>query len=641
VAEFINPYTFVPLPAAIARSEPAGHHLAKPESISGRVTVEWTLQTPLLLPLAHSSARDGRIVVPGSSVKGAIRSLHETLMGGCLRVVDEDFVPVYREPAVAKGENWHMALVTGATRKGRATQVQLTSQTVWVRAGTLRSALGRVPCSGDTVDIAEWAVRWRDGLGRDEVHAPDGVTAGDGWAVIVGDSGTRLRSREFFCAAGQIPAEDSAPREVAASAWLEFERLCEGTNDIRLIRQRPDATSHKGWRTGRIFADVHWPGRADLVGRRRRITGRLWPGDVVWARVNADSGQVDRLSMAAIWRAPGEGPVSGRIPDSVRTCQDPGNLCLSCRLFGSADVATAEAGQEATQLSYAGHLRIGDAVADRVTTVTVRLAPLGSPRPGAGQFYLQIDDDDPASGEDELPTANWGSEHDRPTARPVRGRKFYWHGDPTKQATPRHVARRGQQNEAMTGERQLVPAGAVFRQEITFDNVSPAELGSLLLTLLPRLLLPRTEGKQTADYWLRLGGGKPLGLGSCAVTVTDLRWQDARQRYLGQDTVSQRAEDFFAPLACDVARLAGHPVLRYWPTLSRVLRADAVDPALIWYPLGGEWGDETNRDRAFRFFSRTNGRYLARSREPVVALPDPDPAKNLNQRLRTAQRRNP
>jgi hypothetical protein len=82
-------------------------------------------------------------------------------------------------------------------------------------------------------------------------------------------------------------------------------------------------------------------------------------------------------------------------------------------------------------------------------------------------------------------------------------------------------------------------------------------------------------------------------------------------------------------------------VRRYWATLSRVLRADAVDPALIWYPLGGEWDDDSNRDRAFQFFSRTNGRFLARSREPVVALPDPDPAKNHNQRLRSVQRRKP
>jgi len=453
--------------------------------------------------------------------------------------------------------------------------------------------------------------------------------------VLVGDSGARLKSHQFFCAAGRLTAGGGDVREVIESAWAEYVQLCEGTNDLRLIRQRPDADAQgfKGWRTGMVFADVRWGGQA--VGERRRVTGRLWPGDVVWAQVSPATGRVEHLAMAAIWRVAGRGPLSERVSDAVRACQDPENLCVSCRVFGSAYTVTAESGREATQRSYAGHVRIGDATADGVTTTTVRLAPLGSPRPGAGQFYLQVNDTRPASDERQLPAANWGSERDNPEPRPVRGRKFYWHGDPGASQPPRHIAREGQRNEAMTGQRQLVPAGTVFRQTIAFDNVPKAEIASLLLALLPGLVLPRTEGLTSADYRLRLGGGKPLGLGSASVTVTDLWWQEARQRYAGQDRVHQEAADFFGPLAGDVARLAGRPVLRYWPTLSRILRADAVDPALIWYPLGGEWNDGQNRDRSYRFFARTNGRYLARRREPIVALPDPDPAKAQSQRLDT------
>jgi CRISPR-associated protein (TIGR03986 family) len=642
VAEFINPYTFLPLPAAIGRAQPAGHDRAGDGQVSGCMTVEWTLRTPLLLPQAQPSIHASDLVIPGSSVKGAMRSLHEALMGGCLRVMDVEFVPVYREPAVAKAQDWHLAIVTDATRQGRATNVRVTDETVWVPVGVLLTALRRVPRTGDTVDIKDLAVSSRRGLDRSEVTDQSAVTHGKGWTVLVGDSGTRLRSHRFFCAAGRMPTDDGDTREVAESAWSEYVSLCEGTNDLRLIRQRPDddirdGKGFKGWRSGRVFADVHWGGR--VVGERRRVTGRLWPGDVVWARVNPTTGQVEHLAMAAIWRIPGRGPLAERVPEAVRACPDPEDrLCLSCRLFGSADTVTAESGREATQRSYAGHLRIGDAVADRVTTTAVRLAPLGSPRPGAGQFYLQIGDAEPASDEAQLPAAYWGSERDGSGARRVRGRKFYWHGDPDARQPPRHIARQGQGNEAMTGQRQLVPAGTVFRQEIGFDNVPKAELASLLLALLPGLVLPRTEGLASADYRLRLGGGKPLGLGSASVAVTDLWWQDARGRYEGQDRARQEAADFFGPLAADVARLAGHEVRRYWPTLSRILRADAVDPALIWYPLGGEWGDQTNRDRSFRFFGRTNGRFLARGREPVVALPDPDPAAKHEQRLRTAGR---
>lgn len=635
MAEFINPYTFVPLPAAIGRAEPTYHHRAGDGNVSGGMTVQWRLRTPLLLPQAHQAVHAGRVVIAGSSVKGAVRSLHEALMGGCLRVVDEEFVPVYRQPAVAKDQDWHLAVVAKATRQGRATHLQVTEETVWVPVGMLRTALGRAPRTGDTVDIGDSAIEAHSGLDRDEVRDGDGVAAGDGWTVLVGDSGTRQRSRQFFCAAGRLPDDDADLSEVTESAWLEFDRLCEGTNDLRVIRQKPDAQLYKGWREGRVFAEVRWGN--ETVGSRRRVTGRLWPGDVVWARVNPATGQAERLAMAAIWREPGRGPVAERVPPDVRPCQEPGHLCLSCRLFGSADTAAGESGREAGQRSFAGHVRIGDAVAEGVTTDAVRLAPLGAPRPGAGQFYLQVNDTRPASNETVLPAAYWGSERDEGDPRLVRGRKFYWNGDPGVRQPPRHVARESQRNEAMTGQRQLVPAGVVFRQVITFDNVLKAELASLLLTLLPGLILPRTEGLASADYRLRLGGGKPFGLGSASVSVTDLWWQDARKRYAGQDRVRQDAADFAGPLVRDVAQLAGRPVLRCWPTLSRILRADAVDPALIWYPLGGEWGDATYRDRSFRFFSRTNGRYLARRQEPIVALPDPDPAKAQDQRLRTVQ----
>jgi hypothetical protein len=515
MADFVNPYTFVPLPSVIGREHPGGHHRAGERNVSGVMTVQWSLQTPALLPQAHLPVRAGRVIVPGSSVKGAVRSVHETLMGGCLRVVDEDFVPVYRQPAVARDQDWRLAVVAAATRQGRATHVRVTEETAWVPVGMLDSALGRVPRTGDRVDIEDSAIDRRSGLDRDEVTGSGGVSAGDGWAVLVGDSGTRQRSRQFFCAAGRLAGDADGVSEVAEQAWSEYVALCEGTNDLRLIRQRPDGHAHAGWRTGRVFAEVRWGGQ--VVGERRCVTGRLWPGDVVWAWVDPATGQAGHLAMAAIWRIPGRGPLAERVPEAVRACPDPEDrLCLSCRLFGSADTVTAESGREATQRSYAGHLRIGDAVADRVTTTAVRLAPLGSPRPGAGQFYLQIGDAEPASDEAQLPAAYWGSERDGSGARRVRGRKFYWHGDPDARQPPRHIARQGQGNEAMTGQRQLVPAGTVFRQEIGFDNVPKAELASLLLALLPGLVLPRTEGLASADYRLRLGGGKPLGLGSAS-----------------------------------------------------------------------------------------------------------------------------
>ena len=162
-------------------------------------------------------------------MKGAVRSLHETLMGGCLRVVDEEFVPVYRQPAVAEDANWGLAVVTKVTRQGRATHVMVAERTAWVPASALRAALGRTPRTGDTVDIEGSAINRHEGLDRDEVN-PAGVTPGDGWTVLVGDSGTRLKSRQFFCAVGQVATDDS-DSEVTEPAWSEYVQLCQDVDD--------------------------------------------------------------------------------------------------------------------------------------------------------------------------------------------------------------------------------------------------------------------------------------------------------------------------------------------------------------------------------------------------------------------------
>ncbi|MFF0520684.1 TIGR03986 family CRISPR-associated RAMP protein [Actinomadura nitritigenes] len=623
MATFINPYTFVPLPQAIGRAEPSGHHRAMPRNLCGALTVTWTMLTPLLLPEAHEPVSDGRAVIPGAAVKGAVRSLHETLMGGCLRVVDETFVPVYRQPAVAKGEGWALGRVRTSTRTGRPLTVEVADRTIWVPVESVRAALGRRPGTGDTIDVAEWAISMT-GLERLEAD-PAGVASGSGWVILLGDAGTRGTAKKFFCAAGHLPTEERL-LDVTVGAWEEYQRLCDGTEDMRRYRQKP--TDFGGWTSRPVTAPVRWKG--ETVGFRRRATGRLWPGDVVWVHVDEATGTIDHLSMAAIWRVPGDGPMGDRFPPDLHACTDPENLCVSCRMFGSADTSAADREAKADQRSYAGHIRFGTATADKVTTTTVRLAPMSSPRPGAGQFYLRHRSTEPASSKEKLPSAYWGSEHDEGSFRHVRGRKFYWHGDPGAQDPPRHIARPDQRNANIVEDRRLVPKGTVFTQRIRFDNLSRAELGSLLVVLQPGVLLPRTEGLKSADYALHLGGGKPLGLGSCISVVTELECWDARERYAGGAAVHHDPWTYTDATLSDVARLAAPSARRGWPALSRILRIDGVDPELLWYPLGGSRPQD--RDRSFGYFSRTNGRFLVRSREPIEPLPhpaDPDDDQTL------------
>ena len=240
--------------------------------------------------------------------------------------------------------------------------------------------------------------------------------------------------------------------------------------------------------------------------------------------------------------------------------------------------------------------------------IPIRRAPAGAPRPGAGQFYLIVDDPSPARDKDSRPTREWGSEPDaRTQPRRLRGRKFYWHADPTSQNPERHVARQHQEDKNLATDQRIAPAGTVLSQRVAFDNLSRAELGGLLAAFEPQRVL---GGYAAGEFRLHLGGGKPLGLGSCTASVTELRTWTADSRYGGG---TAEAADTGACLA-EFAKVCTDDVKSTWPALAAVLAEGSVDPRRVWYPPGAFWSERMNDlkefDEPFAFFTGTSGMFL-------------------------------
>jgi hypothetical protein len=131
------------------------------------------------------------------------------------------------------------------------------------------------------------------------------------------------------------------------------------------------------------------------------------------------------------------------------------DLCIACRLFGAQD--------------YQGHVSFEDAVAPKGSLVL-----LGTP-------LLWM----PARGGRGLPPRYL--DRDR-----AKGRKFYRHASPPSGVDPR----------------ACIKSGAELPLRIHFLNLSEAELGVLLTAL-----------GQHPDHRfpIKLGGGKPVGLGSVQV----------------------------------------------------------------------------------------------------------------------------
>jgi hypothetical protein len=143
------------------------------------------------------------------------------------------------------------------------------------------------------------------------------------------------------------------------------------------------------------------------------------------------------------------------IPQGYGGCMSVDDLCIACRLFGAQD--------------YQGHVSFEDAVAPRGSLVLLGTPLLWTPARGGRGLpprYLQ--------------------------GNQARGRKFYAHARPASGADPR----------------ACIKSGAELPLRIHFLNLSEAELGVLFtaLGLHPDHPFP-----------IKLGGGKPVGLGSVQV----------------------------------------------------------------------------------------------------------------------------
>ncbi|SHJ47271.1 CRISPR-associated protein [Tessaracoccus bendigoensis DSM 12906] len=690
---FVNPYAFVPLPQRVVRCDAPGHVSAPGDGrLTGRLTVEWTLETPMLLPAKAKEEGwlrpDGSVRVPGSAMKGSIRSLHETLFNGCLRVFDSDFLPGYRMPATSDADAvggpgnaegaWGLGVVT-RSRDGVPLEIARCEKVEWVEARSLlqayRSAhIKGLPRTGDVVGISgnqTWsnlrsAVEVRQVSGVSKLRRIKGIRIGrddvaetpaSGSVLLITSTSVRKETREdgspadCFWATGRLAAGD--PVDVSAEAAQAFKAACAGSRDRQELHQKEQkGKAPANWRGQSCYEAVTWPNRVGpRVGERALATGFLHPGDVVWISLDEDATRVTGIRLSKIWRQSGTGAAGERVPVETLPCWSvdtsakrprgrcaPGGLCLSCVVFGSADTSSEIEG-EGRQDAYAGHVRFGAARSrGPVTVEAVSLAPLGSPRMGAGVFYLKDGGKSSVKGD---VTSQWGSDVDTPDGRELRGRKFYWHVNPARQAEfwtgelnrkekvlPRYEAR-PKHAERLTRSAELVPAGTVLTQEITFEGLDKVSLQSLLVAVDPGRLLkaPRGSGVMFATH---LGGGKPFGLGAASVRLTCTAWEAESRYQVDLKMAELDSEDITSECYRALDSRAGS--LRHIQSVARLLDLDGLGQWRnhVTYPPGATW-DEIDLpdkrgyipfDESYRFFGEANGQRLADHNRRWCPLPD-------------------
>ncbi|MGL5824038.1 MAG: hypothetical protein ACRCYU_04255 [Nocardioides sp.] len=675
---FVNPYSFAPLPEKVTRCAPRGHASMAEEGLSGWFDVSYRFVSDYLLPQDHPGlpALGAPLTIPGSSFKGAVRAIHEVLADGCLRVFRGGLLPVHREVSVNHRE-WTLAVVDEVDPvTGVVAQVIPCDQVIVIRSDHL---LRHVPAaevySGLRLDLdvaavggLEFAIDTSDPKRIPPLMPEVGISRDGDWVIHLTDAKARSTDRPYYVAAGRVT---TAQRPVDPGAWERFRDLAHGGADA--VKARHDATpptfqaspDTDGWPGYEVvFPPENGPDSGRVIGRRRATDGWLSKGDTVW--VDIKRGPVTRIKPALLWRTQGEHKAGERVDSSLHPCTDPAELCASCAVFGSAEIqdVTAPRGSRnrdrESQQSYGSHVRFGRLVSDRpVTSRSVDLPPLATPKPSSGMFYLRHDhltDAPLGNGKDPLaaqrpPGSSWGSALDggsRP--RRLAGRKFYWHGgqiDPH----PRGV-RRKENAGTQTRSGHLIPAGATVTGRVWFDNLSETQLGYLLAAVEPGLVLHDVDGGATsADrkpilenraFAVHLGGGRSLGYGTAVPEIVEesLVVHTARSRYAGAAAPTSGVRDYVSIARRDRLGPDETPAdaPEPWSALASILDQDRVPADRIWYPPARRWSQRTTGsrqafnpafDESYTFFSRYRGGGMGdltrmQPMQPLPAATDPD-----------------
>lgn len=597
---FINPFTFLPWPqvdATTFRRAPAGHARLGPDRLLGSIEVTVTARSPLLVRDKEERFPRRRLpdqpelvpFLPGSGLAGAFRSVHEALVGGCLRVFDPDVLPSYRDEPNPRGQGWQLAQVVEVTANGCPKRLQLCSRYDKVSVDLLAQVLGGAEKIETGARVSVIQPRKTKGAAKPrKITDAKWLGSGDECVVLMTDAGARDTSKPYLCAVGRLSDSElfwGSEEEFTrgwSDAWNTLVALINDTEDMRLARSDQQSELHSP-KHGPVSVPVYFPPegeQATKIGHRHAARPVLCPGQVLWVLPRPDRAGVQEFALAQVWRHRGHGHSGDRVPAVLRSCSEPMRLCPTCRVWGSTS-ETAGTDGEARQHSYRGHLRFSDGVpvGDPPVTVSTTLPPLGTPRPGAGQFYLEPSQ--PRRRTDtERPLREWGSSADDGQQRLLRGRKQYWLTGESKRR-PFFRLKPGELDDehAMVTEAEYVPRGSAFRFTVWFENLDKAELGGLLATLDPSAVL--TPAKPHKRIGVAVGGGKPLGFGTCVTEITGLTVHRAHSWYADDEQPPEDTVDSYVEAFRNAVELG---VRATWPALAAAWTLDRVPPRQVWYP---------------------------------------------------------
>ena len=523
--KFINPYTFVPVETGEKKS--ISEYYSNEKLLSGKI--ECTLKTLTQMSVCEQVSEknfdffsvDGKPVIPGSTIRGVIRNVYETLTDSCFSSTNADDDDYFssrldkKECGLLSFENGEYILYKAERYKDKQNLLlENYHEGQKVKFDSYKSTSGQISYLRN--------VEGKNAKCTGYVHKVDRFKG-----KINGKPIENLDSIfEKIGIVRRFPQKESNGREENRyiKRLEENIRMYEASNSSRKSEseKKEDEKRHREYEA--LFMKMK-KGEAMLPVWYLESDGHFYFSS-------------SQMSRAVFYNQ----PIDILEKHNLDKCSGKENICEACAVFGM----TGE-----NNCCISSRLRFSDAECrsddclekDYVTVL------MGTPRLSSFEFYLRY--------KGEKFTADIEGVN-------ISGRKFYWHDNSGKKL---QSAEKVQEN--MERKIQLLKKDTVFRFNVYFDDITEEQLKKIIFAL--NLGDNSIDSKQCH----KIGYGKPIGLGSAKiicnnVTVRSFEYPHYEEKDRS-DLIAQATESLFSNqnnVKC----------------LLRVTDFNAVEGGLISYP---------------------------------------------------------
>lgn len=503
---FVNPYNFVSL-EGICDKQNRKNIKGK---LTGKILCTLKTLTPIFIPEDKKDMPDmsdvpdvncffhypdtNTPVIPGSEIRGMIRSVFEAAFNGCLSQIND--APFHRRSMEAKkpgllyksGNEWKLE---ECERVMLNTKYFSESTSIYKKHGKYidRESIS----TGQSIYIKKSSQRYQARNEKARNYTPYVVkeysftnsTEYERGIIYLGGEFNNKHHESVF-----LPIEKNKAKSLNSQTIKTFRDV------LSLYIKNSESKQNKG-----PYVDCQK--LLDKITKSNELTTRKLKLPVYYSL--DEKNNISYLAPAIFSQEVFQNTVINILQEhgNYQPCNCKEELCPACHLFGfvkEKDMA-------------ASRIRFSDALPqDEISfSKSIKLPALGQPNPGAVEFYTNRPN---SLGERGYWTYDYkivGKKRVVLKASDIviRGRKFYWHHLPDSSYLLKNKESKGEMEITI----QPVDKNNFFEFTVYFEGITEKELNQLCNTL---------DINTLKDHAHKIGRGKPLGFGSVQIEINDI-----------------------------------------------------------------------------------------------------------------------